>query len=39
LTMSLGIPLGISVLGWLVLGSFFCFKKWGQRPMGRIAGN
>ena len=27
LTIGLGIPLGISVIGWLALVSFFCFKK------------
>ena len=35
LTMGLGIPLGVSILGWLALGSFFCYKKWGRRANGQ----
>lgn len=27
----LAIPLGVSVFGWLALGSFFIYRKWGQR--------
>jgi hypothetical protein len=33
LTVGLAVPLGLSMLGWIVLGSFFCY---GRKRKGMV---